>query len=69
MRTLDYEMVIVCGIMALVAALAIVVGIVVIAGVRFYQCNPAILSGSFFGISGLLWGILMLTNFDKIIKK
>ena len=68
MRTIDMEMVMVCGITALVAALGMVMGMIVILGVQFGECNAAFVVGSYFAMSGLLWGILMLKNYDKMVK-
>lgn len=67
MKTIDFEMVITCGIMALVAALGIVTGIVVFLGVRIYECNAALVSGSYFAISGIIWGILLVMNCEKVM--
>ena len=69
MKTIDLEMVITCGIMAFVAALGIVSAIVVFLGVRIYDCNAAVLSGSYFAISGIIWVILLVMNLEKMIKK
>ncbi len=54
--------------MALSAALGIVAGIVVFLGLRISECNAALLSGSYFAISGIIWGILLLMNCEKMMK-
>ncbi len=69
MKTIDFEMVITCGIMALAASLGIEIGIIVFLGVSIAECNTALLSGSYFGMSGILWVILLLMNYEKMIKK
>ncbi len=68
MRTIDFEMVIICGVMALAAALGFIALIVVFAGISLFECNPALMSGSYFAVSGLLWGILLLFNGEKTRK-
>lgn len=55
--------------MALAASLGIEIGIIVFLGVSIAECNTALLSGSYFGMSGILWVILLLMNYEKMIKK
>lgn len=68
MKIIDMETILICGLMALVASLGIVMGIVVFMGVAISECSPAILSGSYFATSGLLWGILLLSNLKYFEK-
>ena len=63
MRKLDYEFIFTCGIVAFIAALGMVAGIVVLAGAK-----PLIV-GSFLAIGGLLWGLLLVLNNDKVEKR
>ena len=55
MRKLDYEFIFTCGIVAFIAALGMVAGIVVLAGAKIYVYNLPLIVGSFLAIGGLLW--------------
>lgn len=68
MRTIDIEMVIVCGVMALAAALGVVMGLFVIFEATIAECNGAIVVGCYVSMSFLMWGLLLLKNYDKVIK-
>ncbi len=59
MRKLDYEFIFTCGIVAFIAALGMVAGIVVLAGAKIYVYNLPLIVGSFLAIGGLLWGLLL----------
>ena len=65
MRKLDYEFIFTCGIVAFIAALGMVAGIVVLAGAKIYVYNL----GSFLAIGGLLWGLLLVLNNDNVEKR
>lgn len=60
MRKLDYEFIFTCGIVAFIAALGMVTGIVVLAGAKIYVYNLPLIVGSFLAIGGLLWGLLLV---------
>ena len=47
MRKLDYEFIFTCGIVAFIAALGMVAGIVVLAGAKIYVYNLPLIVGSF----------------------
>lgn len=65
MKTIDFEMVMICGVMALAAALGFFAVIIVFTGTNLFECNPALLSGSYIAVSGLLWGNLLFFNGEK----
>ena len=74
MRKLDYEFIFTCGIVAFIAALGMVAGIVVLAGAKIYVYNLPLIVGSFLVIGGLLWGrkrrfVLYLRYGNVEIKK
>ena len=69
MRKLDYEFIFTCGIVAFIAALGMVAGIVVLAGAKIYVYNLPLIVGSFLAIGGLLWGLLLVLNNAKVEKK
>ena len=60
MRKLDYEFIFTCGLVAFIAALGMVAGIVVLAGAKIYVYNLPLIVGSFLAIGGLLWGLLLV---------
>lgn len=68
MRKLDYEFIFTCGIVAFIAALGMVAGIVVLAGAKIYVYNLPLIVGSFLAIGGLLWGLLLVLDNDKVEK-
>lgn len=69
MRKLDYEFIFTCGIVAFIAALGMVAGIVVLAGAKIYVYNLPLIVGSFLVIGGLLWGLLLVLNNGKVEKR
>ena len=69
MRKLDYEFIFTCGIVAFIAALGMVAGIVVLAGAKIYVYNLPLIVGSFLAIGGLLWGLLLVLNNAKVEKR
>ena len=69
MRKLDYEFIFTCGIVAFIAALGMVAGIVVLAGAKIYVYNLPLIVGSFLAIGGLLWGLLLVLNNGKVEKR
>lgn len=69
MRKLDYEFIFTCGIVAFIAALGMVAGIVVLAGAKIYVYNLPLIVGSFLAIGGLLWGLLLVLNNDNVEKR
>jgi len=69
MRKLDYEFIFTCGIVAFIAALGMVAGIVVLAGAKIYVYNLPLIVGSFLAIGGLLGGLLLVLNNDKVNAK
>lgn len=69
MKKFDYGMIFTCGVMACVAALGIVAGIVVLAGAKIYKDNFPVIVGSFLAICGILWGLLLTMNNDKVEKR
>lgn len=68
MKTIDLEMVAVCGVMALAGALGLVVGAVVFLGKSLCECDAAFLAGSYFAAVGIIWVILLLVNYEKLLK-
>ena len=64
MRKLDYEFIFTCGIVAFIAALGMVAGIVVLV-----VYNLPLIVGSFLAIGGLLWGLLLVLNNDNVEKR
>lgn len=53
---------IVTVLMALVSAVTILILIAVFLGINITQWSPAVILGSGFGMSGVIWGILMTYN-------
>ena len=69
MRKLDYEFIFTCGIVAFIAELGMVAGIVVLARATIYAYNLPLIVGSFLAIGGLLWGLLLVLNYDNVDKR
>ena len=69
MSQLADEFILTCGIVAFIAALGMVAGIVVLAGAKIYVYNLPLIVGSFLAIGGLLWGLLLVLNNDNVEKR
>lgn len=69
MRTLDLERIVICAVMALCGAFGLVTGIAAFAGICLRECSAVALSGVIGTIGGLLWGILLIFNSNKLSKR
>lgn len=65
MKIIDKEMILICAMMAIVGALGIVASVLVFAGKTIETCNTTILAASFCGLSGLIWGVLLIYNLER----
>ena len=61
-RKLDQETIIICGLMAAVAALGILFFPIVLLGIDVTQCNSTMLVAIFSVLTGGIWGILLCRN-------
>ena len=68
MRRIDMETVLICAGMAVIGAFGIMAGAAAFAGVRFQECNSALLAGSGCTLGGLFWGILLIFNSNHVLK-
>lgn len=64
-KTIDKETIFICALMAIAGALGIVVGILAFLGWTIENCDGALLASFIFGVSGILWGILLIFNLGK----
>lgn len=69
MKTLDMETIVICAVMAVIGTFGTVAGGAAFAGIRFQECNPAALAGIFCGMSGLVWGILLISTSNRKPKR
>lgn len=69
MKTLDMETIMVCAVMALAGALGIVAGAAAFAGIRFQECNAAVLIGIGCTLWGVIWGTLLIFNSNIVSKR
>lgn len=69
MSRVDMETVLICAVIAIVGAFGAVAGLVTFAGVRFQECNAALLTGGGCTLGGVLWGILLIFNRNMVSKK
>lgn len=69
MKKIDMETILLCAIMAVVGAFGIVAGAAAFAGVRFCECNAALLAGGGCSLGGILWGILLIFNSNMVSKR
>jgi hypothetical protein len=64
----DIETIIICAVMAISGSIGILTGGAAFAGIRFSECNHAVLAGVGCTLSGLLWGILLIANGKNWMK-
>lgn len=69
MKTVDMETVLLCALIAVVGAFGIVAGAAAFAGIRFQECNAAVLTGIGCTLGGVLWGILLIFNRNMVSKR
>ena len=69
MRRIDIETVLICAVMAMVGAVGLVAGTAAFFGIRFRECNGAILIGICVGLVGIIWGILLIFNRNQLEKR
>lgn len=69
MRRVDMETVLICAMIAIVGAFGVVTGIAAFAGVRFQECDAAMLAGGGCTLGGVLWGILLIFNSNTVSKR
>lgn len=61
-KGLDREMIISCGIIALVASTGILFGTLFLLGIDVANCNSAVFVSLFSVLSAVIWGILLCRN-------
>lgn len=61
-KTLDKEMILGCGIVALLGAVSIIFAIALYFGWDITQCDSTKMITSFFVLAGSIWGILLCRN-------
>ena len=69
MKRIDIETILLCAVMAMAGAFGIVAGGAAFAGVRFQECNAALLAGGGCAIWGILWGVLLIFNSHMVSKR
>lgn len=69
MRRVDMETILICALIAVVGAFGIVTGIAAFIGVKFQECNAALLSGGGCMLGGIIWGILLIINSNMVSKR
>lgn len=69
MNRVDMETVLICALIAVVGAFGAVTGIAAFAGVRFQECNAALVAGGGCTLGGALWGILLIFNRNMVSKQ
>lgn len=69
MRVLDMETILICAVMAVIGTFGVIAGGVAFAGRTFWDCNPTVLVGLGCGMSGLLWGILLVSAGNRKSKR
>lgn len=69
MRRIDMETVVLCALIAVIGAFGLVAGVAAFAGIRFQECNSGILAGSGCTLGGVLWGILLIINSNRVSKR
>lgn len=69
MRRIDIETVMLCALAAIIGAFGVVAGIAAFAGIRFQECNSAVLAGSGCTLGGIIWGILLIFNSNHLSKR
>lgn len=69
MKRIDMETILLCAVMAVAGAFGIVAGGAAFAGVRFGECNAALLAGGGCTLWGILWGVLLIFNSPMVSKK
>ncbi len=68
MKTVDMELILLCALMAVIGAFGLVTGVVLLLGIRFQECNAALLTGAVCGLWGILWGSLLIQNRNLVSK-
>lgn len=61
-NNIDMETIMICAVMAVTGAFGIVAGGAAFLGIRFRECNTAVLTGICCSLSGILWGVLLIVN-------
>lgn len=69
MRRLDAETIMICAVMAIAGAVGLVAGVAAFAGIRFQECDGAVLAGICLVLGGIMWGILLIFNSNHRTKK
>ena len=69
MERFDVETVLICAVVAVMGTFGVVAGVAAFAGIRFQECNAAVLTGICCGISGVVWGILLICSRNQWVKK
>ena len=65
MKSVDNELVGLCGLIALVAALGVVAVVLVFTGMRIETCSHTVLAASYCSLSGIFWGTLLIFNLGE----
>lgn len=69
MKHVDMETVALCALIAAVGAFGMVAGAAAFLGIRFQECNAALLTGIGCTLAGILWGSLLIFNGNIVSKK
>lgn len=69
MKAVDMETVLLCGLIAVVAAFGCVVWFAAMTGTQFGDWNGAVLTGIGCSLAGIFWGILLIFNSNKPSKR
>lgn len=69
MKTVDMETILLCALIAVVGAFGLLAGAAAFAGIRFQECNAALLAGIGCTLGGVFWGILLIFNRNMVSKR
>lgn len=69
MKTVDMETVLLCALIAAAGAFGMIAGAAAFVGIRFQECNAAVLVGTGCTLGGVLWGILLIFNRNMVSKR
>lgn len=69
MKTVDMETVLLCAIIAVAGAVGMLAGTAAFIGIRFRECDAAVLTGAGCTLGGILWGVLLIVNRNMVSKR
>lgn len=68
MKTVDMETILLCAVIAVAGALGMMAGAAAFLGIRFQECNAAVLTGIGCTLGGIFWGTLLILNRNMVSK-